>query len=102
MNLDLDIDNYNINELEKLFGLNQRYDATDVNSKEIKLKKKLLASTSVTESLREKIIQFVLIAKNKIMRELKKLNESSLAETYELTHETMNPLIKVNDITDCP
>jgi hypothetical protein len=97
MSLDLDVENYNINELEKLFGLNQKYDATDVNSKELKLKKKLLASTSVTESLREKIIQFVLIAKNKIMHELKKLNESSLSQTYELTHETMNPLIKVND-----
>jgi len=97
MSLDLDIDNYNINELEKLFGLNQKYDTTDVNIKELKLKKKLLASTSVTESLREKIIQFVLIAKNKIMHELKKLNESSLSQTYELTHETMNPLIKVND-----
>lgn len=97
MNLDLDVENYNINELEKLFGLNQKYDATDVNSKELKLKKKLLTSNSVSESLREKIIQFVLIAKNKIMHELKKLNKASLSETYELTHETMNPLIKVND-----
>ena len=97
MNLDLDIENYNINELEKLFGLNQTYNEIDVNSKELKLKKKLLGSKSVTESLRERIIQFILNAKNKIMYELKKLQESSRSEKYELTYETMNPLIKVND-----
>jgi hypothetical protein len=97
MSLDLDINNYNINELEKLFGLNQNYSELDVNSKELKLRKKLLGSASVTESLREQIIQFILNAKNKIMYALKKLNEASLSQTYELTYETMNPLIKVND-----
>ena len=97
MSLDLDIDNYNINELEKLFGLNQNYNELDLNSKELKLKTKLLGSNSVTESLREQIIQFILNAKNKIMTALKKINESKLSQTYELTYETMNPLIKVND-----
>jgi hypothetical protein len=97
MNLDLDINNYNINELEKLFGLNQNYNELDVNSKELKLKKKLLGSNSVSESLREQIIQFILNAKNKIMNGLKKINDLKLSQTYELTYETMNPLIKVND-----
>lgn len=39
MDIDLDVNNYNINELENLFGLSEKYDLLDVNNKELKLQK---------------------------------------------------------------
>ena len=40
MDIDLDINSYNINELENLFGLSEKYDIPDVNNNELKLQKK--------------------------------------------------------------
>lgn len=97
MSIDLDVNNYNINELENLFGLSQQYTTTDLDSKELRLQKKLLNSTSVTESLRHQIIEFISNAKNKIMDQLRKLNTQRKRETYELTYETMNPIVQVDD-----
>ena len=97
MNIDLDINNYNINELENLFGLSEQYNTTDVDTKELKLQKKLLNSTSITESLRHQIIEFISNAKTKIMNQLKQLYKQKKRETYELTYETMNPIVQVDD-----
>ena len=97
MNIDLDINNYNINELENLFGLSQQYTTTDLDSKELRLQKKLLNSTSITDSLRHQIIEFISNAKAKIIDQLKKLYKQKKRETYELTYETMNPLVQVDD-----
>jgi hypothetical protein len=97
MDIDLDINSYNINELENLFGLSEKYDIPDVNNNELKLQKKLLASTSISETLRKQIIEFISNAKNKIMDQIKKINSLKRYQTYELTHETMNPLIQVDD-----
>jgi len=97
MDIDLDVNNYNINELENLFGLSQKYDLLDVNDKELKLQKKLLNSTSISELLRQQIIDFISNAKNKIISQITKLRTKKQLETYELTHETMNPLVQVDD-----
>jgi hypothetical protein len=97
MSIDLDVNNYNINELENLFGLSQQYTTTDLDTKELRLQKKLLNSTSVTESLRYQIIEFISNAKTKIMEQLRKLNTQRKRETYELTYETMNPIVQVDD-----
>jgi len=97
MSIDLDVNNYNINELENLFGLAEQYTTTDLDNKELRLQKKLLNSTSVTESLRHQIIEFISNAKNKIMDQLRKLNIQRKRETYELTYETMNPIVQVDD-----
>ena len=67
MNIDLEINNYNIDELENLFGLSKQYNTTDIDNKELTLQKKLLNATSITESLRNQIIQFISNAKNKII-----------------------------------
>lgn len=97
MDIDLDVNNYNINELENLFGLSEKYDLLDVNNKELKLQKKLLNSTSINEILRKQIIDFISTAKNKIISKIKTLREKNKRETYELTYETMNPLVQVDD-----
>ena len=97
MDIDLDVNNYNIDELENLFGLSQKYDLLDVNDKELKLQKKLLKSTSISEILRKQIIDFISTAKNKIITKITTLRAKKQLETYELTHETMNPLVQVDD-----
>jgi len=97
MSIDLDVNNYNINELENLFGLSEQYNTSDVDSKELKLQKKLLNSTSITDSLRHQIIEFISNAKIKIMERLKQLYKQKKRETYELTYETMNPIVQVDD-----
>ena len=97
MDIDLDVNNYNINELENLFGLSEKYDLLDVNNKQLKLQKKLLDSTSISETLRRQIIEFITNAKDIIIARIKKLRANDKKETYELTHETMNPLVQVDD-----
>ena len=59
MNIDLDVNNYNITELENLFGLAEKYDSLDVNNQQLTLQKKLLNSTSISETLRKQIIEFI-------------------------------------------
>ena len=97
MNIDLDVNNYNITELENLFGLAQQYDILDVNNKESTLQKKLLDSTSISEQLRKQIIQFITNAKTKILQKIKEYKSKQHIENYELTHDTMNPLIQEGD-----
>ena len=97
MDIDLDLKNYNINELENLFGLSEKYDLLDVNNKQLKLQKKLLNSTSINETLRRQIIEFITNAKDIIIARIKKLRVNEKKETYELTYETMNPLVQVDD-----
>jgi hypothetical protein len=97
MDIDLDVKNYNIDELENLFGLSEQYHTLDVNNNELKLQKKLLSSTSISESLRKQIIDFITNAKNKIISHIKKVNSIKRRERYEITHETMNPLVEVDD-----
>ena len=97
MDKDLDVKNYTINELENLFGLSEKYDLHDLNNKELILQTKLLDSTSISETLRKQIIDFITNAKNKIISRIKSLRANQQKETYELTHETMNPLVQVDD-----
>lgn len=97
MDIDLDVNNYDINELENLFGLSEKYDLLDVNNKQLKLQKKLLNSTSISETLRSQIIEFITNAKDIIITRIKKLRANEKKETYELTYETMNPLVEVDD-----
>lgn len=97
MDIDLDVNNYDINELENLFGLSEKYDLLDVNNKQLKLQKKLLNSTSISETLRRQIIEFITNAKDIIIARIKKQRANEQKETYELTYETMNPLVEVDD-----
>lgn len=97
MNIDLDVNNYNIQELENLFGLTELYNSVDVDDKELKLQKKLINSTSISESLRQKIIDFITSAKNKILQKIRQYKSQKQKENYELTYDNMNPLVQVDD-----
>ena len=97
MNIDLDVNNYNITELENLFGLAEKYDSLDVNNQQLTLQKKLLNSTSISETLRKQIIEFITTAKNKILQKIRHYKSQLQTEKYEITHDTMNPITQVDD-----
>jgi hypothetical protein len=64
-NLDLDINNYNINDLEKFFRLkpNSKYRASDVELKEYEIREQLLKSGYINKCFKRDLIEFLKIAK---------------------------------------
>jgi hypothetical protein len=64
-NLDLDINNYNINDLEKFFRLkpHSKYTASDVELKEYEIREQLLKSGYVNKRFKRDLIEFLNIAK---------------------------------------
>uniref|UniRef100_A0A6C0F2Q1 Uncharacterized protein n=1 Tax=viral metagenome TaxID=1070528 RepID=A0A6C0F2Q1_9ZZZZ len=67
MNFDLNIQNYNKQELENLFDLTKNYSSKDLHEKEEKLRKTIVSNVSITENMRTKIISFLNEAKNTII-----------------------------------
>jgi len=67
MNFDLNIQNYNKQELENLFDLSKNYSRKDLHEKEEKLRKTIVSNVSITENMRTKIISFLSEAKNTII-----------------------------------
>jgi len=64
-NLDLNINNYNINDLEKFFKLkpNSKYTASDVEFKEYEIREQLLKSGHINKRFKRDLIEFLNIAK---------------------------------------
>lgn len=64
-NLDLDINNYNINDLEKFFRLkpNSKYTSSDVELKEYEIREQLLKSGHINKRFKRDLIEFLNIAK---------------------------------------
>jgi hypothetical protein len=64
-NLDLNINNYNINDLEKFFKLksNSKYNASDVELKEYEIREQLLKSGHINKRFKRDLIEFLNIAK---------------------------------------
>ena len=63
MNFDLNIQNYNKNELEDIFDLPSNYNLSILDSKALTLKNSILIDTNITAETREKTIQFISNAK---------------------------------------
>lgn len=65
-NLDLDINNYNIRDLETFFKLkpNSKYSAGDIELKECQIREQLLNSGHVNKRFKRDLIEFLTIAKN--------------------------------------
>lgn len=59
MNFDLNIENYNANELEEIFDLPTNYNQTTLDSKSITLKNNIINDTDITENTRRETIQFI-------------------------------------------
>lgn len=68
-NLDLNINNYNINDLEKFFRLkpNSKYSASDIELKEYELREQLLKSGHINKRFKRDLIEFLTIAKEWII-----------------------------------
>jgi hypothetical protein len=66
-NLDLDINNYNINDLEKFFRLkpNSKYTAADIELKEYQIREQLLNSGHINNRFKRDLIDFLEIAKTR-------------------------------------
>lgn len=64
--LDLDINNYNINDLERFFQINPRakYSEGDIELKEYNIREKLLASGHIDKRFKRDLIEFLELAKN--------------------------------------
>jgi hypothetical protein len=64
-NLDLDINNYNIRDLEKFFKLkkNKKYTEEDIELKEYKLREQLLNSGHIDKVFKRDLIEFLRLAK---------------------------------------
>jgi hypothetical protein len=64
MNFDLNINNYNVNELRDMFDLPERYDESMINNKESKIIEKIMNDKNISEETKLKTITFLINAKN--------------------------------------
>jgi len=68
-NLDLHIDNYSVHDLENFFKLpkNQSYNSNDIELKESKIREQLLKSGHINKRFKKDLIDFLEIAKNRLI-----------------------------------
>jgi hypothetical protein len=64
MNFDLDINNYNVNELRDMFDLPENYDKNMIENKETKLIENIIKNKNINEDTKLKTITFLIKAKN--------------------------------------
>jgi hypothetical protein len=67
MNFDLNINNYNISELEDIFELPSNYTDTIFNFNETKLRKSIVSNTNIKFDIKPKILAFISDAKERII-----------------------------------
>lgn len=85
MDFDFNINNYKTRELEDIFELPLGYSLSMLNSRESKLKQNILNNKTVQGLMKNKLLAFVVEAKNKIVEEFSK-NSSQLQQlqkTYD-------------------
>jgi hypothetical protein len=86
-NLDLDINNYTLNDLEKFFRLkpNSKYTAADVELKEYQIREQLLNSGHINNRFKRDLIDFLEIAKTKLtMTRTEKYQPTTIPKNYKL------------------
>lgn len=88
-NFDLDINNYTITDIEKLFGLSKgnnfnEYTIKDINEKVKNLKNKIKSSDNISSELKNRILHFMDNAKNILIFSINKLNNNNLEEKNKL------------------
>ena len=68
-NLDLDINNYTVNDLETFFKLKKRtkYTVADIELKEYEIREQLLNSGHIDKRLKRDLIAFLDAAKNQLV-----------------------------------
>ena len=108
-NFDLNINNYNKNELEELLELPINYDESIIEMKETKLRQNIMNDNSISSHIKSKTINFISNIKNILTINIQKqknnpLNNiingiNTLTKTYQNVYNT-NKELKKSDITD--
>jgi len=85
MDLDLDINNYNMNDLEKFFNLKGKYTQDDVLAKEYKIREQLLSSGNIDKRFKRDLIEFLETAKYWIITvKFPKKDPTTIPKNYKL------------------
>jgi len=96
--LDLDINNYSVNDLESFFKLNPKYSVSEIELKETQIREQLLKSGHINKRFQRDLIYFLDSAKKLLINFLQKEKESNAPTTipkdYKLDHIN-NPVFKV-------
>jgi hypothetical protein len=74
MSFDLNLDNYQINELEEIFELPSSYDKSLIEKKNIELQKSVMNDGKMDSIIKKNTIDFLIQAKNKILNTFKNQN----------------------------
>ena len=85
MDLDLNINNYTMNDLEIFFSLQGKYTQDDVEAKEYKIREQLLSSGHINKRFKRDLIEFLETAKHWIITvKFPKKNPTSIPKNYKL------------------
>ncbi len=98
MNFDLDIENYNRDELIEMFELPHNFDRNIVEIKEAKLKDSIFNNRQINKDTQIKTINFLAKAKNIILNEKNKPIQKKIEDFYNTSYE-LKPSI-INDPTE--
>lgn len=94
MDLDLNINNYTMNDLETFFSLNGKYTQDDVEAKEYKIREQLLSSGHINKRFKRDLIEFLETAKHWIITvKFPKKNPTSIPKNYKLDESNV-PLLE--------
>lgn len=93
--LDLNIDNYNQNDLERFFKLSKDYSQGEVELMENKIREQLIQSGHVAKSMKRDLIVFLKNAKEKLVDFKQKIKTK-----IELTHASILPMNTRLDATE--
>ena len=99
-NLDLQIDNYSIKDLERFFKLskNSTYNSNDIELKESKIREQLLNSGHINKRFKKDLIDFLEIAKNRLIDAKCKIDSNNVPTTIPKNYKLDDinaPLYKV-------
>jgi hypothetical protein len=109
-NIDLNIDNYSINDIESFFGLlNKKYTFSDIEKKEYEIREKLLKSGHINKRFKRDLIDFLTKAKELLNSRVdnRNTNPTSIPKNFRLDnvnypYSTDVPYLKEGDIIQRP
>jgi hypothetical protein len=83
MNFDLNIENYNRDELIEMFELPSNFDKNIIEIKESRLKDSIINNKEINKETQVKTLNFIMKAKNIILNDSPKQNKGALQEKFE-------------------
>lgn len=98
MSFDLNIQNYKKNELEELFDLPKGYNSELLEVKNVKLRKNIMGNKNIDVTLKPKILQFLIDAKQLILEEFNKIGalNNKYSQVYNLD-KSLKPVDVISD-----